>query len=343
MNILVYDVAAENGGATSILEYFYQQHQQDQENHYIYVLSTFRLNATKNITVINVPQIKKGWGRRLLFDWFGVRKYLRQHKVDEILSLQNIAIPGFRGRQTVYIHNALPFAEYRYSLKESKLMWIYQNVIGKMIISSAKKADEVIVQTQWMKEAILRKIPKAEDKISVQFPEVDIPQGLAFTRKENCVFFYPANSAPFKNHKLILQACQLLKAAGIGDYSVEFTLTGDETPAISALKEMAEREKLPIRWIGVLPRQQVFEKYQNCVLIFPSYIETVGLPIFEARSVGTPLLLADCAYAKNVADGYVDAHYFPHDNAMALKEKMVQQICLCQQEAIRFTQEKNHE
>lgn len=340
MNILVYDVAAENGGATSILEHFYQQHKQDRDNRYIYVLSTFHLNDTENITVINVPQVKKGWGNRLFFDWVGVKKYLRQYKIDEVLSLQNMGIPGFRGRQTVYVHNALPFAEYRYSVKESKLMWIYQNVIGKMMLSSIKSANQVIVQTQWMKDAIVKKIPKAKDKIHVQFPEVDIPHGLMFTRKEKCVFFYPANSAPFKNHGLILQACQLLKAAGITDYTVEFTLTGDETPAISALKEKAQQEMLPIQWLGVLPRQQVFEKYQSSVLVFTSYIETVGLPIFEAKSVGAPLLLADCAYAKNVVDGYADAHFFPHDNAAALKELMAQQLCLYAQEVKRSAREK---
>ena len=341
MNILVYDVAAENGGATSILKYFYQQHKQDRENHYVYMLSTFQLDATENITVINVPHVKKGWGNRLLFDWFGVKKYLRQYKIDEVLSLQNIGIPGFRGRQTVYVHNALPFSEYRYSINESRLMWIYQNVIGKMMLSSIKSADQVIVQTQWMKDAIIRKIPKAKDKIQMQFPKVDIPRGVAFTRKEKCVFFYPANSAPFKNHRLILQACQILKAAGITDYTVEFTLTGNETPAISTLKEKAQMEMLPIQWLGVLSRQQVFEKYQSSVLVFPSYIETIGLPVFEAKSVGAPLLLADCVYAKEVADGYADAHFFPHDNAVALEELMAQQIGLCAQVAKRSVREKS--
>ena len=106
------------------------------------------------------------------------------------------------------------------------------------------------------------------------------------------------------------------------------------------MKEMAQREMLPIQWLGVLPRQQVFEKYQHSVLVFPSYIETVGLPVFEAKSVGAPLLLADCAYAKNVADSYADAHFYPYDNAEALKELMAQQICLCAQKTKRSAWEK---
>lgn len=332
MNILVYDVAAETGGATSILKYFYEQHKQDRENHYFYMLSTFHLEETDNITVINVPEVKKGWKNRLLFDYFGVKKYLKQFQIDEVLSLQNIGVPCFKGKQTVYVHNALPFAEYHYSLRESKLMWVYQNVIGKMMLSSIRKADCVIVQTQWMKDAIARKIPKAANKTEVRFPEVDIPQGLQYTRQKKCVFFYPANSAPFKNHHLILQACRLLKVEGVENYTVEFTLKGDETPAISQLKEAALAEGLPIDWLGVLPREQVFEKYQHSVLVFPSYIETVGLPIFEAKSVGAPLLLADCAYAKNVAGDYANAHFYPYHDAQMLASHMKRQIGLSTEE-----------
>lgn len=340
MNILVYDVAAEAGGATSILKHFYELHKQDAANHYFYLLSTFHLEDAENITVINVPHVKNGWTGRLLFDWFGVKKYLKQHRIDQVLSLQNIAIPGFRGQQTVYIHNALPFAEYRYSLRESRVMWIYQNVIGRMMLYSVRSADFVIVQTQWMKDAIVKRIPKAEGKIQVQFPKVDIPQGLAYVRQKTCVFFYPANSSPFKNHSLILQACSLLKQEGITDYSVEFTLTGNETTAISELKAKAQEEGLPIHWLGILPRECVFDKYQHSVLVFPSYIETVGLPIYEAGSVGAPLLLADCAYARNVAGDYDSAYFFPYDDAIMLKEQMAGQIALCAEKANGSGREK---
>lgn len=40
MNILVYDVAAESGGAAVVLERFYNKHKSDKNNHYYYLLST---------------------------------------------------------------------------------------------------------------------------------------------------------------------------------------------------------------------------------------------------------------------------------------------------------------
>ena len=52
MNILVYDIAAEEGGAVSVLKAFYEQHKEDKQNRYVYLLSTYHLEETDNITVI---------------------------------------------------------------------------------------------------------------------------------------------------------------------------------------------------------------------------------------------------------------------------------------------------
>ena len=322
MNILVYDVAAENGGATSILEYFYSIHKQDTENKYFYILSTYVLEETENIKVINVPQVKKSWLHRLHFDYFGVKKYLKQFAIDEVFSLQNTRIPCFRGKQTVYLHNALPFSEHRFSFGENKKLWIYQNVIGKMMKNSAKKADKTIVQTEWMKEAVEKAVPKAVGKVEVQFPKVDVPAQYTYQGVgETCRFFYPANSEPFKNHRLILEACRLLKGEET-PYEVVLTLVGDEAPWIAELKQTAEQEGLPFRFIGRLTREEVLEWYTRSVLLFPSYIETVGLPIYEAKTVGAPMLLSDCAYARGVAQNYEKAQYFNYKKAEELSALM---------------------
>lgn len=52
------------------------------------------------------------------------------------------------------------------------------------------------------------------------------------------------------------------------------------------------------------------EEYCKSALIFPSYIETVGLPLVEAMSVGAVILAADCEYAHEVLDGYENAFLF---------------------------------
>ena len=326
MNIMVYDVAAESGGATSILNYFYEKHKSDTENHYYYMLSTYHLEETSNITIINVPEIKQGWGSRLLFDLIGVRKYIKEYKIDCVFSLQNIGIPFFKGTQVVYEHNALPFVEYRFSLKEDKLMWVYQNVLGHLMLSSIKRADKVYVQTEWMGEEIAKRVPSARSKIEVEFPAVTIPERYKYHRIDENIFFYPANGSKFKNHEVIIDACLALKELNIVNYEVVFTLNGDESDYIKMLQRIAVNNNLPVRWVGILPREQVFEWYEKSALLFPSYIETIGLPIYEALSIEAPVILSDCKYARNVAGGYKKAYFFDYKDKNQLSKYMKKYI-----------------
>lgn len=59
MRILVYDVAADSGGAATVLRSFYEEFSRDTEHEYLFVLSVFELPETERIRVLNYPWIKK--------------------------------------------------------------------------------------------------------------------------------------------------------------------------------------------------------------------------------------------------------------------------------------------
>ena len=303
MNILVYDVAAENGGAASILEYYYEIHSKDKENQYYYLLSSYKLDNTENITVINVPTVKKSWLHRLYFDYIGSRRILKKYQIEKVFSLQNIGLPSFGGEQIVYVHNALPFCEYRFGIFEDLKMWIYQNVIGRLMFNSIKKANKVIVQTEWMKEAVINKCG-ITNKVEVSFPKVYIPEGMTYNGDFCKCFFYPANESKFKNHKIIIEASKRLIDLGYTDFEIVFTLTGNENDYISEIRREAETYNINVKWLGLVSRDKVFEWYTKSILLFPSYIETIGLPIYEAMQVGTPIIVTNCKYAQSITEGY---------------------------------------
>ena len=50
-------------------------------------------------------------------------------------------------------------------------------------------------------------------------------------------------------------------------------------------------------------------------MVFPSYIETYGLPLIEAASLGVPIIAADLPYAREVLDGYEGVTFVPYDDA----------------------------
>ena len=322
MNILVYDVAADGGGAATILEYYYSLHKKDKKNHYIYLLSTYHLDDTDNITVINVPNVRKGWGHRIVFDLLGARSYLREYEIEEVISLQNNILPCFHGRQIVYVHNALPFAEKRYSLFENRYLWLYQNIIGYLIKRSISKADEVIVQTHHMKKAICSQIKGAEAKVKVSFPAIEYESGLRYTEQVHPQFFYPANPSEFKNHAIIVEACRILKSKGYCQFKVLFTIRGNEAKHIRILRNITETEQLPVVWGGNLDKKSIFSNYASSILIFPSYIETIGLPLLEAMSVEAPMIVSDLDYAREVVGDYSKVHFFNNKDPEELAKIM---------------------
>lgn len=328
MKIMVFDVPAESGGALSILKEFYHEYRADENNEYIFVVSKPELEETKNIKVLRYPWIKKSWLHRLYFDNFIAPKLVLEFEVDEVFSLQNIIVPHTEVKQTVYVHNSLPFAEYRFKLLENRLLWIHQNVISRSIFKSIKKAHRVIVQTNWMKRACIEKLNVNGDKIEVMFPKINVEVKQYFKQKKKNIptFFYPASGVVFKNHKVIVEACMELKKQGIKDYKVIFTLNGDENKNIHALYRKVKEYDLPIDFIGNISRDKVYEYYLRAVLIFPSYIETVGLPLIEAKLHKTPIIASDCAFSHEVLDGYENVCFFNKFDCVKLKELMKKNI-----------------
>ncbi len=323
MNIMVFDVPASSGGALSILQDFYNEVKANvNENiNWIFVISTPELNETDNIKIIRFPWIKKSWLHRLYFDVLVAPFLIKKYNIDKVLSFQNTIISRTTVPQILYVHQSLPFIEYRFAFKENKLYWTYQNVIGRLVKKSIKKAEKVIVQTEWMKKACIEQTGIDSNKVTVVSPKINFDVKKYFEANETNMktFFFPAGAQIYKNHRIIVDACKKLKEQGVNDYKVIFTLTGDENNYISALLEETKKLDLPIEFIGSLSREDVFELYTKSILLFPSYIETFGLPMLEARLHKTIILASNCPFSKEILAGYENAYFFDPFNASELK------------------------
>lgn len=328
MNIMVFDVPAESGGALTILKQYYKKAVDDINNKWIFVISTPDLVETDNVKVMRYPWIKKSWFHRLYFDKFVAHKIVENYKIDEVLSLQNVIIENLKVQQTLYLHNSLPFAEKRYKITEDFKLWVYQNLISKIIFSSIKNADKVIVQTKWMKEACLKKVNVDADKFELEQPEINIQVKKNYKQEDNerKLFFYPASGLIYKNHQIIIEVARKLKEQNITNYRVLFTLNGNENDNVKKLFKIVKKYNLPIDFIGHISLEKVYEYYSKTILIFPSYIETFGLPLLEARMHGAPILASNCAFSHEILDGYNKKYYFKYDKIEELEVLMKKYI-----------------
>lgn len=302
MRIVVNDIAASGGGALTVLESFHRYVREFGGDHeWVFLLGSDLLEETASIRTVILPEVKNSWLRRLAFDLVSGRRLIQSLEPDVVLSLQNTYTYGVACPQVVYVHQSLPFQRAKdFSLlrRNERTLAIYQHFIGAIIKQSIRRADHVIVQTKWMREAILEQVGIAGDRVTSVLPDLDDVSAYKFDGTRNPgAFFYPTSNNLYKNNDCIYEACRLLRQQGIDDFMVTMTLDGHAAGP-------------NVEFIGRVPQVQVLETLSRSTLVFPSYIESYGLPLAEARALGSIVLAADLPYALEVLDGYSNAYFF---------------------------------
>lgn len=324
MRIMVFDVPAENGGALTILNDFYKEVINNENNNtWFFVVSKPLLKQTENIKVLRFPWIKKSWFHRLIFDYYYAPQLIKKYKIDKIVSFQNLTITNTKVPQILYVHQSLPFVDFKFKFRDNKKLWIYQNIIGKKILKSIKNAQKVIVQTEWMKQAINNQVSSKD--ILVIKPEVKnkILNNFNYTQNNTLLtFFYPAGPSKYKNHEIIVKSSIELKKWGYQNYKIYFTLSGEENNHIKELKYFIKQNNLPIEFIGSISRERVYSMYSNNILIFPSYIETFGLPLLEAKMHKSLILASDLPFSREILNDYPNVSFFNPFDHIDIAKKM---------------------
>lgn len=314
MRIVVNDIAASGGGARTVLESFYRYVREfDTENEWVFLLGSDLFEESHRIRTVVLPKVKGSWLRRLVFDLISGRRLIRSLNPDVVFSLQNTHTYGVGCPQVVYVHQSLPFQQTKnFSLwrRDERSIAVHQHLIGAIIKQSIRRADAVIVQTTWVRDAIIEQLGIREDRIRSILLDLDDLKAFKYEGPFDAgSFFYPTAPAVYKNNDLIYAACRLLREQGFRDFKVTMTLDPpSREPEVEA--------------IGRVSRERVLTGLARSTLIFPSYIETYGLPLAEARALGTLVLAADLPYSREVLEGYENAYFFDWASPSQLAAQM---------------------
>lgn len=321
MKILVVDVAADRGGALSILKNFIEKFKADTENEYTVVVGSPEFSDTENVKFIRLPWVKRSRLHRLFFDKHYIKKLIKEHAPDRVFSLQNKGFPTGGVPEDVYFHNALFICERRFKLSESRKLWLYQHPIARMTKRSLRHAERIFVQAEWIKRALSEKWSLPSEKIFVDKPAV------APVFREACepssmppVLFYPAAFSSYKNHKTLIDALALVKEKR--GTAPDLLLTGFPENFPEALRVKVEKSGLSLSFLGRISGEEMRSVYLRSVLVFPSYLETVGLPLLEAKALGRPIIAADLEYARESVGDYESVSYFSYSDAAELAERI---------------------
>lgn len=303
VRIVVNDIAASEGGAISILKSLYQYIlEADDINEWFFLLSGMYIKETKNVHVLLFKKEKKSRIRRLMFDNVYGGKIINDLNPDVVFYLQNTLVKGVKAKQVMYMDQPIPFQNvYNFSFfdKEQRPYAVYQYLIGKLIKSACRNSDKIIVQTKWIRDAIAEKCNIKKEKIVIIPPEIiRVPFFSDENEFDKKCFFYPASGAYYKNHICISKAMDILENEGINDICVGVTI------------DKNNKLNNKIKFYGKMDHKDVMRHLKKSTLLFPSYIETYGLPLVEARMLETIILAADTSFSHELLDGYDNAYFF---------------------------------
>lgn len=172
-----------------------------------------------------------------------------------------------------------------------------------------RNCHEMWVQTPAMAELARSVFPGLEVRV-LPFVDDDLAQRLrdAGTAARRDVpapsaasFFYPADGVPHKNHGALVRAWHAL--AGRGCRPVLY-LTLPAADHERVLRELPPAATPPrIVNLGPLAREQVLQRLAaSSALIFPSTLESFGLPLLEARALGVPVLASERDFVRDVCE-----------------------------------------
>lgn len=335
MRIVVNDIAADSGGVLSVLKDFYQYiRDNDTDNEWYFLVGGDFITPTDRIHVIQLPQVKNSYLKRLSFDFLTGRSLINDLNPDVVFSLQNTITFGVNAPQVVYEHQPLPFQDvknYSFLKASERRMAMYQHLIGKVIVGSVKHASKVIVQTEWMREAVAQKCRIPMSRIVKIAPNVEDLGGFRVEiPRRSDLFFYPTSAVPYKNITCICDAVALLEERGL---SFEVRVTVPE-----------QKKQNHISWIGKISREEVMHQFCEAALVFPSYIETFGYPLVEAAQMGAVVLAADLPFAHEVLGAYENAYFFDPFDPGALADLMEQVITgkIVGKETVRASEAKGN-
>ena len=280
----------------------------------------------EGIEYIEMPQIIQGWGKRLWCEY--VTMYRISKELDPVylwLSLHDTSPWVKAERQAVYCQTSFPF--YQWSWRDFRfdykipLFACFTRFAYRFNVHSNRY---LIVQQEWLRRGLSNMLGVERDKFIVAPPQRKMTQVVPDTiHKEFFTFFYASTPDCHKNFETLCEAARLLEEeVGSGSFKVILTVKGEENKYASWLKEQWG-EITSIEFAGFMSKSRLFGYYEaaDC-LVFPSKVETWGLPITEFMETGKPMLLADLPYAHETAEGSKRTAFFPATDAMALKNEM---------------------
>lgn len=239
-----------------------------------------------------------------LFDRFKAEVWLYQSAKsnDHILCFGNLP-PLFKthAKVSVFLQNRYLFGQHDFS-KFSTAAKLRLQVERWWFRARMQSNYQVIVQSQSMQRELKQTLGFDSLVLAFSPDRKSMQVGAELLDCEDKFdFVYVSSAEPHKNHFNLLSAWVLLAKQGVRP-SLALTVSENTAAHVAQLIEHTKQlHGLNVKNFGTLQHGQVQALYQNSsALIFPSKLESYGLPLLEAKQLGMPILAPELDYVRDV-------------------------------------------
>lgn len=323
MKIAVVDLVSLDGGGYQVTKSLFQYATtgNGKLHQWLFIVSKQKFESTKSVKVVKFPEGSEGYGKRAITEITKVKKCLKEYGADVIVSMSNMGVIGCNLKQIIYLQQSIPFQKekkFSFFKKEESRYAFRQYIQGWFIKKSIKNARAVLVQTNWVREEV-QKVSRKTPVINIGYPaENKSREHKVRANNVSTDFFYPCGPAIYKNLSVVVKAVNCLIKKGM-KFKFYVTLTREEMQELTSERVIAPDV---FQYLGRISPEEVAKKYVESTLVFASYIETLGLPLVEAREAGTWIIASNCAFSHEVLDDYPNRDYFDPFDEVDLMRKM---------------------
>ena len=329
-NIVVSAVNIRKGGTLTILRACLLYLAGRSDLHVTALVHDKALCDAPGIDYVEIPWSTRSWIHRLWCEYMTMARISKTLPETELwFSLHDTTPRVYARRQAVYCHTSFPFMkpclrDFRMDFKIPLFALLTRFAYRFRVRHNAF----LVVQQQWMREGLARVTGFPTDRIIVSppvsgagfLPDSGVLQGKG---EKIPIFLYPSTPDCHKNFETLCEASRMLEELmGPGRFRTVLTVSGEENRYARWLHGRYGRVA-SIDFHGFMAKADLQEHYaRSAALVFPSRVESWGLPISEYRATGKPMLLADLPYARETASGCRCVAFFPALSAERLSVLM---------------------
>lgn len=280
-------------------------------------LRRFALPVAEWLHVEERPEEEQNLGARIRWLTGGLVATARRHGADALLALSGATSSAPDLPLTVFAQQTLPLS-FEATARFAPSTWLRIFAIRAILWGACRHAHRVAVQTQWMREALVEQLGADPARVVVvgttAKPLVagSTPARLVGELQEarGSVVLYVGSDSPHKNVSLLAPAMREVRRAR------------SQARLFATLPARHALESEDIVCLGYLDDESLAGWYSAAeVVVFPSLVESAGLPLIEAMAFGVPIVAADRPYAHDVCGDA--ALYFDPSDPGALADRIV--------------------